>query len=280
MANGFIPFKGSLELHDVGIIIFNEFVWRSFFQDVLEYSPSNITCKMHGLMHNLAQSIMRLECAVVESGKRVKVPTMIRHLSYTQRTFWDVEVCKVRSIRSCIASSNYCSEYKSPLSFFLKQKYLRVCDSTYQPSEKAPRSITSLKHLRYLDMSSSNFKVLPESITCLLNLQTLKLDYFHSLHKLPNGMRHMKKLIYLGLRFCDSLTCTPEGMGQLTHLQSLSIFIVGKENGYQISEIKGLHLRNELSIKELDNVRNFEEAKNANLIGKQYLNLLMACLEV
>ena len=129
-------------------------------------------------------------------------------------------------------------------------------------------------------MSSSNFKVLPESITCLLNLQTLKLDYCHSLHKLPNGMRHMKKLIYLGLRFCDSLTCKPEGMGQLMRLQSLSIFIVGKENGYQISELKGLHLRNELSIKELDNVRNFEEAKNANLIGKQNLNLLMACLEV
>ncbi|XP_030953291.1 putative disease resistance protein RGA3 [Quercus lobata] len=274
MANGFIPFKESLEPHDVGIIIFNELVWRSFFQDVVEYSPSNISCKMHDLMHDLAQSIMRLECVVVESDKEVKVPKMIRHLNYTQRTSWDIEVCKVRSLRSCIESPNYYSEYKSPLSFFLKQKYLRVCDSRRQPSEKALRSITSLKHLRYLDMSSSKFKVLPESITCLLNLQTLKLDNCHSLHKLPNGMRHMKNLIYLGLRDCNSLTCMPEGMGQLTRLQSLSIFIVGKENGYQLSELKGLHLRNDLSIKELDNVRNFEEAKDANLIGKQNLHLL------
>ncbi|XP_023912223.1 putative disease resistance protein RGA3 [Quercus suber] len=276
MANGFIPSKESLEPHDVGIIIFNELVWRSFFQDVVERSSSEITCTMHDLMHDLAQSIMRLECIVVESDKEVKVPKMIRHLNYTQRTSWDVEVCKVRSLRSYIVSPNYYSysEYKPPLSFFLKQKYLRVWDSIDQRLEKVPKSITNLKHLRYLDMSYSYFNVLPESITCLLNLQTLKLDYCHSLHKLPNGMRHMKNLIYLGLRSCNSLTCMPEGMGQLTCLQSLSIFIVGKENGYQLSELKGLHLRNELSIKELDNVRNFAEAKNANLIGKQNLHSL------
>ncbi|KAL4652764.1 hypothetical protein ACB092_01G255100 [Castanea dentata] len=120
-------------------------------------------------------------------------------------------------------------------------------------------------------MSFSNFKVLPESITCLLNLQTLKLDYCHYLQKLPNCMRYMKNLIYLGLSYCDPLTCMPKGIGQLTCLQSLSIFIVGKENDYQLSELKELHLRNELSIKELHNVRNFEEAKNANLIGTQNL---------
>ncbi|KAM4133917.1 hypothetical protein ACJW30_01G367900 [Castanea mollissima] len=274
MANGFIPFKESLEPHDVGIIIFNELVWRSFFQDVVEDSSINITCKMHDLMHDLAQSIMRLECVVAESDKEVKVPKMIRHLNYYQRTSWDVEVCKVRSLRSYIGSTNFNSEYKSPLSFLLKQKYLRVCKLAEKPLQNAPRSITSLKHLRYLDMSHSNFKVLPESITCLLNLQTLKLDHCCALRKLPNGMRHMKNLIYLGLKGCDSLTCMPKGMGQLTCLQSLSIFIVGKKNGYQLSELKGLHLRNELSIKELDNVRNFADAKNANLIGKQSLHSL------
>ena len=71
--------------------------WRSFFQDVVEYSPSNISCKMHDLMHDLAQSIMRLECVVVESGKGVKVPKMIRHLSYIQGTSRNDDVCKVRS---------------------------------------------------------------------------------------------------------------------------------------------------------------------------------------
>ena len=213
MANGFIPFKESLEPHDVGIIIFNELVWRYFVQDVVEYSPSNISCKMHDLMHDLAQSIMRLEYVVVESNKEAKVPKMIRHLNYTQCPYWDVEVCKVRSLRSCIAPPNNYGRHKSPLPVFLKQKYLRVCNSTHQPSEKVPRLITSLKHLEVSRHVSFRLKVLPESITCLLNLQTLNLDSCQSLHKLPNGIRHMKNLIYLGLRYCYSITCMPEGMG-------------------------------------------------------------------
>jgi hypothetical protein len=87
-------------------------------------------------------------------------------------------------------------------------------------------------------------------------------------------MKHMKKLTYLGLTNCKRLTRMSEGMGQLTCLQSLSCFIVGKDDGYQISELKGLNLRGELCIKDLDNVRNLEEAKNVNLIGKQNLHSL------
>lgn len=54
MANGFIPSKGPLELHDVCLDIFNELVWRTFFQDVKEDVPGKKTCKMHDLMHDLA----------------------------------------------------------------------------------------------------------------------------------------------------------------------------------------------------------------------------------
>ena len=84
----------------------------------------------------------------------------------------------------------------------------------------------------------------------------------------------MKNLMYLGITGCGHLTHMPEGMGQLTCLQSLSFFIAGKEKGYQISELKELNLRNGLTIKELDNVRNSMEAKNVNLIGKQNLHSL------
>ena len=63
----------------------------------------------------------------------------------------------------------------------------------------------------------------------------------------------------------------PKGMGKLSCLKSLSFFIVGKKNGYQISDLKELNLWNQLLIKELDNVRNLKESKNVNLIGKQNL---------
>ncbi|KAL4614017.1 hypothetical protein ACB092_07G025000 [Castanea dentata] len=237
MANGFIPFKGPSELYDFGVGIFNELVWRSFFQDVKEQYPGYITCKMHDLMHDLAQSIMRHECVAVEFGKDVKVEGRIFHMFFGMISSQDISL-----------NEDLCKE--------------------------VPRSINNLKHLRYLDMSGSNIKVLPVSTTCLLNLQTLKLDHCDDLCELPKGMKHMKSLMYLGIIGCHSLTRMPEGMGQLTCLQSLSFFIAGKKNGYQVSELKGLNLRNNLTIKELDNVRNSMEAKNANLIGKQNLHSL------
>ena len=52
----------------------------------------------------------------------------------------------------------------------------------------------------------------------------------------------MKNLMYLEMANCNSLTPMPEGMGHLICLQSLSVFIVGRGNGYQISEAKGLNL--------------------------------------
>ncbi|KAM3693929.1 hypothetical protein ACJW31_07G022100 [Castanea mollissima] len=273
MANGFIPFKGPSELYDSGVDIFNELVWRSFFQDVKEQYPGYITCKMHDLMHDLAQSIMRHECVAVEFGKDVKVEGRIFHMFFGMISSQDIslneDLCKVPSLRSCLGTS----DLKASLPFFLKQKYLRVLNFEFVVQE-VPRSINNLKHLRYLDMSGSNIKVLPKSTTCLLNLQTLKLDHCDDLCELPKGMKHMKSLMYLGIIGCHSLTRMPEGMGQLTCLQSLSFFIAGKKNGYQVSELKGLNLRNNLTIKELDNVRNSMEAKNANLIGKQNLHSL------
>ncbi|XP_023891745.1 putative disease resistance protein RGA3 [Quercus suber] len=247
MANGFIPFKEPSESYDFGVDIFNELVWRSFFQDVKEEQPGYITCKMHDLMHDLAQSIMSHECLAVESGKDVKVAGRIIHMSFdwnsSQAFSLNEDLCKVRSLHSCLGTY----DRKASLPFFLKQKYLRVLDFRSVVQE-VPRSINNLKHLRYLDMSRSKIKVFPESTTCLLNLQTLKLDNCYSLCKLPNGMKHMKNLMYLGITNCHSLTHMPKGMGQLTCLQSLSIFIVGQKNGYQVSELKGLNLRNKFGL--------------------------------
>ena len=229
MANGFIPFKEPSKLYDHGVDIFNELVWRSFFQDVNEEYPGCITCKMH----DLAQSIMRHECIAVKSSKAVKVEGRIFHMFYGMISDISLneDLCKVRYLRSCLGTF----DCKTSRPFFLKQKYLRVLDFRCVVQE-VPESINNLKHLRYLDMSNSYIKVLPKSKTCLLNLQMLKLDFCHSLCELPNGMKHMKNLMYLGITYCHTLSRMPEGMGQLTCLQSLSFYIASKEKGYQIFE--------------------------------------------
>jgi hypothetical protein len=58
----------------------------------------------------------------------------------------------------------------------------------------------------------------------------------------------------------------PAGMGQLICLRKLTLFIVGGENGRGISELEWLNnLAGELSIADLVNVKNLEDAKSANL---------------
>ncbi|CAL5420525.1 unnamed protein product [Camellia sinensis] len=275
MANDFIPSKGKTTLH-TGDEIFRELVCRSFLQDVdEEYYPGTyngiIVCKMHDLMHDLAQSIMKHECSVMKLHEGMEIPDKIRHLhvniGFGEMVPWNAIVLEVPSLRSLILPH----KKNEPSPFISKQKYLRVLDLGFSADFKLSMSISNFSHLRYLRMAFSWIEILPESISNLQNLQTLMLEYSQYLRKLPKRMKHMRNLTYLDITGCDSLTSMPDKMGQLTCLQRLSKFIVGQDEGYQIGELKELNLGGTLSITALENVRNSEDAKKANLKGKHDL---------
>ncbi|CAL5369638.1 unnamed protein product [Camellia sinensis] len=280
MANGFIPSRGQTTLYDMGHQIFDQLVWRSFLQDVKE-EQGETTCKMHDLMHDLAESIMRHECFIMDSRKGLKLPKKVRHLSFnvssTPMIHCNEVMFKVPSLRSCILLSNQYSCKDNDFSWISKQKYLRLLDLSGKIDEKVAVSISNFKHLRFLNMSYSYIKTLPELVSGLQHLQTLKLNYCEEICKLPKRLKHMRNLTCLDIKGCDSLTSMPTNRGQLTRLQRLSIFIVGQDEGYQISELKELNLGGELSIKELENVRNSEDAKRANLKSKLDLISLNLC---
>nr|GEZ83994.1 disease resistance protein [Tanacetum cinerariifolium] len=71
----FIPSQGDVSLYVLGEEIFSCLVRRSFFQDVFEKDiDTGDICKMHDLMHDLAQYEMRHDCAVIGPGKKLITP--------------------------------------------------------------------------------------------------------------------------------------------------------------------------------------------------------------
>ncbi|XP_034888603.1 putative disease resistance protein RGA4 [Populus alba] len=263
MANGFISCRREMDLHVMGIEIFNELVGRSFLQEVEDDGFGNITCKMHDLMHDLAQSIAVQECYTLEGDGELKIPKTARHVAfYYKSVASSYEVLKVLSLRSLLVRNSFHWNGWGKIPG-RKHRALRL---TKFRVEKLPKSICDLKHLRYLDVSGSMIRTLPECTTSLQNLQTLDLSSCGELIQLPKGMKHMKSLVYLDITGCHSLRFMPCGMGQLIFLRKLTMFIVGGENGGRISELQGLNnLAGELSITHLVNVKNLKDATSANL---------------
>uniref|UniRef100_A0A6N2LGR6 Rx N-terminal domain-containing protein n=1 Tax=Salix viminalis TaxID=40686 RepID=A0A6N2LGR6_SALVM len=275
MANGFICCRREMDLHITGIEIFNELVGRSFLQEVEDDGFGNITCKMHDLMHDLAQSIAVQECYNNKGHEESEVPRTVRHVEfgYSRLASPKEKVLNVHSLRTCLSVDHRWIQKrwgKSLNMYSSSPKHRALSLRGYV--EKLPKSICDLKHVRYLDVSSSYCKTLPEGITSLQNLQTLDLRECTSLIQLPKGMKHMKSLVYLDITGCYSLRFMPRGMGQLMCLRKLSMFIVGKEEGRHIRELEGLNnLAGELRITDLDNVQKVTDARSANLRSKTAL---------
>ncbi|KAK1581715.1 hypothetical protein Q3G72_008333 [Acer saccharum] len=124
-----------------------------------------------------------------------------------------------------------------------------------------PSSIEELKLLCYLDLSRTEIEVLPNSICNLYNLQTLKLLGCHWFFKLPEDLGKLVNLRHLELDdifWFKSSTLLPN----LTSLQNLHAFQVGRKSGYGIEELKNMaYLTGTLHISKLENAVNAGDAK-------------------
>ncbi|RWR75760.1 putative disease resistance protein RGA4 [Cinnamomum micranthum f. kanehirae] len=283
MANCFIPPKRGMELEDTGDDIFNELVMRSFFQDVKDLiipDRTRTTFRMHGLMHDLAHSVMENEYRVVLNGKSKDISSRIRHVSSNGLGILAASLPKAQLLRTFVMLDSVDFKFPCDVGLF---KCLRALDFMRQRDKQEVEnsqfltSLGNLQHLRYLNLSFTLIEMLPESLTSLYYLQTLILRGCKMLCELPKELCKLTNLRCLDITACCKLTHMPPKMGQLSCLQELSDFIVCGTNEIAcsgIEELQCLNLRGCLKIRLLKNITDAIDVPRDTLIHKPNLTSL------
>ncbi|XP_026457360.1 putative disease resistance protein RGA3 [Papaver somniferum] len=282
MAEGFLcPSGEAISMESIGNRYFSILLQNSFFQDEVRNEWGEVkSCKMHDLVHDLALSVCGSECSTVDA-KSVQEEKLTRlrriRLVDDYDSPFPEAIYKAKQTRTFI--------YNSPRSglkvsghhldhIFLNLRCLRVLDISNSEISDLPPSICMLKHVRYLDFSHTKLTTFPNSFTCLYNLQTLRLKYCDRLKDFPEGMGKLVSLRHL-ITSQDESVLMPREVGKLSCLQTLSVFVVGKDNGFGVDELKDLNLLGgKLTVHSMENIKDAEDAKRANLKEKKNLQNL------
>ncbi|XP_058108867.1 disease resistance protein RGA2-like [Magnolia sinica] len=287
VAQGFIcSINGSGDMEEIGKLYFDDLLRRSLLQDAEINSDDSIfRCRMHDLVHDLAQYVAGSDCSVVEISKEASLGlNNVRHSFLVDYDRDGDEAYKLASISATLHKAHklrtlllqYSRISKVPDKLFHHLRRLRALDLSGTDIKKLPQTVGQLKHLRYLDLSMTGIEELPKELSNCINLQTLRLNYCQKLRKLPSGMRKMISLRHLEFEDSNGLSYLPEAIGRLTELRTLTKFIVGGDNqGCKCGELKHLnHLQGSLRITGLQNVKSRDEASDAELHEKQHLHAL------
>ncbi|XP_062150942.1 putative disease resistance protein RGA3 [Alnus glutinosa] len=212
-------------LEDIGREYFMDLLWRSFFQDIQRDEYGNIErCKMHDLIHDLAQSVAGDEC-IISNPSAEKVVERNIHVAFDSLySLSDIPtpLLKAQKMRTLFLHipSNKSGYSRLILSF----KCLRTLKLAGSGCKKVPNSIGKLKHLRYLDLSWNwLIKLLPASITKLLNLRTLRLEGCGGLKELPEDLKNLISLRHLDLSHSKRIELLPASITKLQNLQTLRL---------------------------------------------------------
>ncbi|KAF2293710.1 hypothetical protein GH714_004246 [Hevea brasiliensis] len=242
MAEGFLQQQQELkQMEALGHEYFQDLLLRSFFQPSTSNKSQYV---MHDLINDLAQSVSGEVCFNLDDkSKSINSYSKVRHSAF---------ICYPYDISQRF---EVFKEMNSLRTFLPLPKHWGNCLASNVVHESVP----TLKRLRVLSLSGYQFEELQVQ-------STLKLRGCYNLTELHAGIGNLINLMHIDLIGTDSLVKMPREMANLTNLQTLSKFIVGKGNGLGIKELmKFPNLGGQLQIEGLHNVVNIQDAELADL---------------
>ncbi|XP_039120075.1 putative disease resistance protein RGA1 [Dioscorea cayenensis subsp. rotundata] len=281
MAHGFIPSQTGKDKVVEGQQILDELIGRSLLQfvtdrdariypggDELFSVPGYRVCKMHDLIHDLAQFVTGDECSTLpERNEFMKISKRTRHFILNPWVEYDMGDRAASVLTALPVRTNFIG--------LSKFKLLRVLKFHYEANaDELSTSIEYLLHLRYLNLSDTNIRELPESICMLINLQTLNMNCCYHLTKLLMSIVCMNSLKHLHLRGCSALKTMPPDLSQLRCWKTLTKYTVAENVENKIGELKHWNLDGELRLYDLHKVNNADLAKEVNMSSRQNIKSL------
>ncbi|KAJ1704457.1 hypothetical protein LUZ63_004236 [Rhynchospora breviuscula] len=276
-------------IQDAGTKSFNDLVDWCFFQ----YSPFHYHTEgifvMHDLYHELAQHVSGYEYIRIDNYKVAKLDDKARHSSLVPQKNHVEEAIQLGSLsgkdlrsflfvgRTEIKTDEIPFCLNIPCEIFLNLHCLRALDLSNTDIVELPYLIGNLIHLRYLSLENTRIRCLPESIGGLFNLFTVNLYSCYFLEELPRGITLLDNLRHLYLSYKRNCNMwMPSGIGKLTNLQTLPLFVVRSDpESCGIEELRDLEkLRKELCILGLNNVSDVQLAAPDKINTKNQLQKL------
>lgn len=248
IAEGFIAEQQGQHLEDTAENYFSELINRNMIEPVgTDYSGRPRACRVHDIMFDLIISLSVKENFVTIMANHKLTPTTnkIRRLSL-QGNCAEQSLCLGANSLSQVRSFTVFGDV-GKIPSLLNFHILRVLDIQNCPrlEDRDIENIGSLSHLRYVSLYNSNISKIPSQIGRLQHLQTLDLRATR-IKELPATIAQLHQLVRLCVPNGVGL---PNGIGDMTSLEELSMLDASKNSPEVLQELGSLTKLKVLGIK-------------------------------